>query len=62
LDALEVSGPQPARVLLTFVAKELHLAPEGTGITLAIAAAAFVAWLMGLYWLASERLVDKTKN
>jgi phosphatidylserine decarboxylase len=57
LDALEVSGPQPARVLLTFVAKELHLAPEGTGITLAIAAAAFVAWLMGLYWLAIAGLI-----
>jgi len=54
---LEVGGPRPARVLLTFVAKELHLAPEGIGITLAIAAAALVAWLMGPYWLALAGLI-----
>ena len=39
-------------MLLTLVARELHLAREGTAITLAIAAAAIVAWLVGLYWIA----------
>ncbi len=35
-----------------FVAKALHLAPEGIGITLAIAGATVVAGVMGLSWLA----------
>jgi phosphatidylserine decarboxylase len=39
-------------VFLIFVAKALHLAPEGIGITLAIAGASVVAWVMGLSWLA----------
>ncbi|MGD0074073.1 MAG: phosphatidylserine decarboxylase [Candidatus Binataceae bacterium] len=52
MDASEVSGPRPAQVFLIFVAKALHLAPEGIGITLAIAGASVVAWVMGLSWLA----------
>ena len=30
----------------------MHLAPEGTGLSLAIVAAALIAWLMNLPWLA----------
>ena len=39
-------------MLLILVAKALHLAPEGIGITLAIAGATVVALVMGLNWLA----------
>jgi len=57
LEGVEVSGPQPARVLLSLVAKELHLAPEGAKIALAIVAAALFAWLAGISWLAIVILI-----
>ena len=44
-------------MILTFVAKELHIAPEGAKIALAIALVAIIAWFINLPWLAVAGLV-----